>query len=202
MAESCNLDSVLERLVAQGIVDPEKARMVSNLVSQQERRDKHALEIIASRNWYHQSSPEQPLTLDYLTDWLADEAGMTRFHFDPLKMDVGSCTSIMSYAYAARFNILPVKVTADEVTIAVSDPYNQEWLDEIRHIVKQPISMVLANPEQIRAYALEFYSISRAMDHAGQDRAAPSTNIQNLEQLIELGKTGKVEAEWKVEKGK
>ncbi len=195
MTNSCNLDSILERLVDQGVVDPEKARMVSTLVSKQERRDKHALEIIASRNWHHHSKPEQALTLDFLTDWLADEAGMPRFHFDPLKMDVASCTSIMSYAYAARFNILPVKVTPDAVTIAVSDPYNKEWLDEIRHIIKQPISMVLANPEQIRAYALEFYSISRAMDHAGHDRAEPGANIQNLEQLIELGKTGKLDAD-------
>ncbi|MDJ0881197.1 MAG: GspE/PulE family protein [Gammaproteobacteria bacterium] len=195
MAKTCSLEDVLNRLVEQGMVDPEKAKMVSSLVSTKDRKNLHALEIIASRKWSHFSKPDQLLTLDFLTDWLAEESGMPRFHFDPLKMDVASCTSIMSYAYASRFNILPVKVTDTEVTIAVSDPYRNEWLDEISRIINQPITQVLANPQQIKAYLLEFYSISKAMDNAGVSQAEPVGNIQNIEQLIELGKTGSVDAD-------
>ena len=195
MSKSCKLESVLDRLVEQGIVDPEKAQMISSLVSQKDRKNLHALEIIASRQWVNLLHPEQLLTLDYLTDWLARESGFTRYHFDPLKMDVGSCTSIMSYAYAARFHILPVKVTQNEVIIAVSDPYSNEWLEEIRRIVKQPIELVLANAQELRAYALEFYSISRAMEHAGSNQAEQVGNIQNIEQLIKLGKAGSFDAD-------
>ncbi len=195
MAKTCSLEDVLNRLVEQGMVDPEKAKMVSSLVSTKDRKNLHALEIIASRKWNHFSKPDQLLTLDFLTDWLAEESGMPRFHFDPLKMDVASCTSIMSYAYASRFNILPVKVTDTEVTIAVSDPYRNEWLDEISRIINQPITQVLANPQQIKAYLLEFYSISKAMDNAGVSQAEQVGNIQNIEQLIELGKTGSVDAD-------
>ncbi len=195
MAKTCSLEDVLNRLVEQGMVDPEKAKMVSSLVSTKDRKNLHALEIIASRKWSHFSKPDQLLTLDFLTDWLAEESGMPRFHFDPLKMDVASCTSIMSYAYASRFNILPVKVTDTEVTIAVSDPYRNEWLDEISRIINQPITQVLANPQQIKAYLLEFYSISKAMDNAGVSQAEQVGNIQNIEQLIELGKTGSVDAD-------
>jgi general secretion pathway protein E len=193
--KTCKLEDVLDRLVEQGIVDPEKAQMVSSLVSQKDRNNLHALEIIASRQWVNQSSPEHLITLDYLTDWLAQESGFTRFHFDPLKMDVASCTSLMSYAYAARFHILPVRVTVGEVVIAVSDPYDHEWLEEIRRIVKQPIELVLANPQELRSYALEFYSISRAMDHAGSNQTEQVGNIQNIEQLIKLGKTDSFEAD-------
>ncbi len=195
MSKSCSLEAVLDRLVEQEVVETEKAKMVSSLVSAKDRKNLHAIEIIASRKWHHLAHPEQLLTLDYLTDWLSEESGMQRYHFDPLKMDVASCTSIMSYAYAARFNILPVQVTDSEVTIAVTDPYNTEWLEEIRRIVNLPITLVLANPQQLKSYLLEFYSISKAMDNAGLKQGEQGANIQNIEQLIELGKTGSVDAD-------
>lgn len=195
MKKSCSLESILDQLVEQGMVEAEKAKMVSSLASAKDRKQLHALESIASRNWVNQANPAQHLTLDVLTDWLAVESGFKRFHFDPLKMDVASCTSLMSYAYAARFNILPVKVTPERVTIAVSDPYNSEWLDEIRRIIKRPIELVLANPLQLKNYSLEFYSVSRALDHAGSNVIEQVGNVQNIEQLIELGKAGSVDAD-------
>ncbi len=195
MLNNCSLDNILNQLVEQGMVEAEKAKMVSALSTANERKKIHPLESIASRKWTNLSNPSQLLTLDFLTDWLATESGFKRFHFDPLKMDVASCTSLMSYAYAARFNILPVEVTPKKVTIAVSDPYNTEWLDEIRRIVKRPIDLVLVNPQQLKNYALEFYSVSRAMDHAGTNQGEQTGNVQNIEQLIELGKTGSVDAD-------
>jgi len=195
MKKSCSLESILDRLVEQGMVEADRARMVSSLATAKDQKKLHALESIASRKWVNQAKPSQGLTLDVLTDWLADESGLTRFHFDPLKMDVASCTSLMSYAYASRFNILPVKVTADKVTIAVADPYKTEWLEEIRPIVHRSIELVLANPQQLKDYSLEFYSVSKAIDHAGYNQSEPVSNVQNIEQLISLGKTGSVDAD-------
>jgi len=170
--------------------------MVTSLVSAQDRKNLHPLEIIASRDWNNKSQPEQMLTLDMLTDWLAEQSGQNRYHFDPLKMDVASCTSIMSYAYALRFGILAVEVTEKEVVVAVTDPYNLEWKDELDRIVNKPISTVLANPGQLKSYLIEFYSVSRAMEGAGNKSLGEIPgNIQNLEQLIELGKSGKVDAD-------
>ena len=193
---SCTLEGILDRLVAQDIVEQDKASMISSLVSEQDKMSRHPLEIIANRQWSNKSRPQQLLTLDVLTDWLAQESGLTRYHFDPLKMDVAACTSLVSYAYATRFRILPVKVTSSEVTIAVTDPFSQGWRQELDHIVKRPIVAVLANPRDLNNYLVEFYSVSKAMEGAGNKAGtAMPGNIQNLEQLIELGSTGKVDAE-------
>jgi general secretion pathway protein E len=193
---ACTLEWILEQLVAQDIVEQEKASMITSLVSAQDRKNLHPLEIIASRDWNNKSQPEQLLSLDMLTDWLAEQSAQTRYHFDPLKMDVGSCTSIMSYAYASRFGILAVKVTDKKVVIAVTDPYKLEWMQELDRIVNKPISTVLANPGQLKSYLIEFYSVSRAMEGAGNKSSDDLPgNIQNLEQLIELGKTGSVDAD-------
>ncbi|MCP4188163.1 MAG: type II/IV secretion system protein [Gammaproteobacteria bacterium] len=193
--KSCSLEDILALLVGQKIVEQDKASMISTLVSLQDRKNLHPLEIIAKRQWSNVSRPDEVLTLDVLTDWLAEQSGMERYHFDPLKMDVGACTSIISYAYASRFGILPVKVIDTEVVIAVSDPFKFEWKDEIGRIVNRPINTVLANPEELKAYALEFYSISRAMDGAGANQSGTPSTLQNLEQLIELGNVGSVDAD-------
>jgi len=169
--------------------------MVSSLVSAQDRKTLHPLEIIARRKWSNKSKPDQILSLEFLTDWLAKESGIPLYHFDPLNMDVGSCTSIVSYAYASRFGILPVKVTDSEIIVAVSDPFQFEWMDEIDRIVNRPINTVFANPEERKSYALEFYSISRAMDNAGANQSSAPNTLQNLEQLIQLGKVGSVDAD-------
>jgi len=170
--------------------------MISSLVSASDRKNLHPLEIIARRQWNNKSNPDQVLTLDVMTDWLAAESGQKRYHFDPLKMDVAACTAIMSYAYASRFNILAVKSTPSEVVIAITDPFKFEWMEELERIANRPISTVLANPEQLKSFLIEFYSVSKAMDGAGtKSFGEMAGNIQNLEQLIELGSSGKVDAE-------
>jgi general secretion pathway protein E len=195
MKDGNSLEGLLKRLVGEGMVNADKAGMVSNLVSAKRRKQLHPLEIIAECQWENSKRSGQLLTLDVLTDWLAEESGLPRFHFDPLKMEVASCTSLMTYAYASRFGILPVKVTDQEVTVAVMDPYSTEWLDEIQRIAGRPIRRVLANPAQLKSYLLEFYSISRAMDKAGLNQPDQAAGIQNFEQLVELEKTGSVDAD-------
>ena len=193
---ACTLEGMLELLVSQDIIEQDKASMITSLVSSQDRKSLHPLEIIANRQWINKSRPEQTLSLDVLTNWLAEQSELERYHFDPLKMDVTSCTSIVSYAYASRFGILPVEVTDSEVVIAVTDPYKQEWMDELDRIVNKPIRTVLANPQELKSYQVEFYSVSKAMEGAGNKNLGElPSGVQNLEQLIELGKTGKVDAE-------
>ena len=197
MAKSvCSLEGVLELLAAQDIVEQDKAMMIASLSAAHKKKSQHPCEIIAARQWNHKTLPDQVLTLDWLTDWLAKQAKLPRYHFDPLKMDVTSCTAVMSYAYASRFNILAVKVTDKEAVIAVTDPFNLEWMAELERIVNKPISTVVANPQDLKTYLVEFYSVSKAMEGAG-DKASKDLpgNIQNLEQLIQIGKTRTLDAE-------
>ena len=119
----CSLEGILETLVSQDIVDQEKAGLVTSLISAQDRKSMHPLEIIAGRQWTNKSNPQQVLSLDWLTNWLVEQSGMERYHFDPLKMDVASCTSIVSYAYASRFNISCHVTTGRSMKSTARDGY-------------------------------------------------------------------------------
>ncbi|MFI4921932.1 MAG: GspE/PulE family protein, partial [Gammaproteobacteria bacterium] len=189
------LPEVLGWLVADGVVSADKAQLLSGLDARGAYKDKHPLLILGKRGWNDERPPNLPLTLDSLSAWLAARTGLPFARIDPLKLDVQRITSVVSLPYASRYNILPVEVTPKEIVFATAEPYEQEWEQEIAQVQKKTIRRVIANPEDIARFLVEFYSISRSVLGAEKQNAdlPAGAGIQNLEQLIELGRSGKLD---------
>src|SRR5207248_10239427 len=111
-------------------------------------------------------------------------------HIDPLKIDFAGVTEVMSSAYATRFRILPVAVTAKEATVATAEPNLRDWEPELSRIIKRDIKRVIANPLDIERYQVEFYNLAKSIKGAGKS-ATGATGLSNFEQLVELGKENK-----------
>jgi general secretion pathway protein E len=148
----------------------------------------HPLAIVAEQKW---KSGTTPLTLDALSEWLAKRVGLPYFHIDPLKIDFSAVTEVMSSAYATRFRILPVAVTAKEAVIATAEPNVREWEPEIERMSKRSIKRVIANPADIERYQVEFYNLAKSMKGAKATHAGGGSGLSNFEQLVELGKENK-----------
>ena len=190
------LSEVLGWMVADGMVSADKAQLLSGLDARGAYKDKHPLLILGKRGWNDERPPHLPLTVESLTAWLAARCNLPFARIDPLKLDVQRITSVVSLPYASRYNILPVEVTPREIVIATAEPYDQEWEREISQAQKKQIRRVISNPEDIARYLVEFYSISRSVLGAEkQNEGMPAGGgIQNLEQLIELGRSGKLDS--------
>ncbi len=189
------LAQIVDDLIADGMVETERGKMLKAVVSGDDRK-KHPLIVIAHHKWPNAKSPQHVLDLPVLTQWLADRVGLPLYRIDPLKIDVPAVTGVMSYAYARRFNILAVEVRKDEVVIATAEPYEREWERELAQILGKRIERVMGDPEQIERYLLEFYSLSNSVRAAATDNpAGQSSAAQNLEQLMELGRAGKLDAD-------
>jgi general secretion pathway protein E len=147
----------------------------------------HPLAIIAEQKWKKGSTP---LTLELLSEWLAKRVGLDYLHIDPLKIDFATVTEVMSSAYATRFRILPVAVSAREAVIATAEPYIREWEPELSRIIKREIRRVIANPQDIERYQVEFYNLAKSIKGAKKSTAGGS-GLSNFEQLVELGKENK-----------
>jgi len=183
------LSEVVDGLVAQGFVPHDVAETFKK-----ERRyfkgDTHPLISIADQKWRALEEPHKPLTLEFLSEWLAKQAGLDYLHIDPLKIDFQAVTDVVSNAYATRFRILPVEVNSREVVIATAEPYSREWEAELKPILRKEIRRVVANPKDIERYLVEFYNLARSVKKAMQEGEARG-GISNFEQLVELGKTNK-----------
>jgi general secretion pathway protein E len=183
------LAEVLEALVADGMVARSDA---DHLIAERRRyrAEHHPLVVIADRKWKSQRPPHRVVSVEWLTEWLAGKVGLEYFHIDPLKINFSAVTDVMSNAYATRFKILPVEVNAREVVIATCEPYIAEWEKELKPILRQAIRRVLANPEDISRYQVEFYNLARSIkgaEKAGDQRSG----LSNFEQLVEMGQTNR-----------
>ncbi|HEX6296544.1 MAG TPA: GspE/PulE family protein [Burkholderiales bacterium] len=179
------LGELLDWLVEDRLADPEVARMFKK-----ERRyyrgAVHPLAVVAEQKW---KSGNKILDLDMLSEWLAKRVGFEYFHIDPLKIDFTGVTEVMSSAYATRFRILPVAVTAKELVIATAEPYVREWEPEIARMSRRAIRRVIANPLDIERYQVEFYNLAKSVKGANKKNTGGS-GLSNFEQLVELGKIG------------
>lgn len=127
------------------------------------------------------------LTVDVLTEWLARRCGLDYFHIDPLKIDFSGVGDVMSSAYAARFSILPVRVTASEVVIATAEPFLREWEAELKQILRKDIRRVMANPVDIARYLVEFFNLAKSIKKATA-KGDSNSGLSSFEQLVDLGK--------------
>jgi len=188
------LELVLSDLVGEELLD--QAHATEMRITNQRRSGPaiHPLVLVADQNFSSRKPPHEPLTLDFLTHWLADQNGLDYFRIDPLKVDVPAVTGVVSYAYAHRHRILPVAVEDDRVVFATAEPYLREWEKELQHILNKPVARVIANPVDIGRYLDEFYNLSRSMKGAATEHTEPLSGITNLEQLVSLGRSGKLDA--------
>jgi len=131
------------------------------------------------------------LTLDVLTEWLAQRAKLPFYRIDPLKIDFTKVADVMSASYAARFNILPVEITPDTLTVATADPFALEWEAEIAKVARRVIKRVISNPLDISQYTSQFFSLAKSIKHANKSTGQDVALRNNFEQLVELGKMNK-----------
>ena len=187
------LDEVLRGLVHDGLIaEQQRAQLVSQTKNQ--GRSEHPLLVVAEQGWLRTGDSPEPLTIERLTRWLAQHAGLPYLRIDPLKIDVSAVTSVMSHAYASRFNILPVAVSGQRVTVATSEPFVSEWERELSQLLKLEFERVVSNPAAINRYLREFYAVSRSIDGASL-RDVESAPVTDLEQLVEIGGAGEVDAD-------
>ena len=147
---------------------------------------RHPLELVAIAAPTSRKT-DRTLDLDRLTQWLADWAGQPYFHIDPLKIDVSAIAKVMSYAFAQRHGILAVEIGPDEVFIASSEPFKSDWEGNLKQAMRKDIRRVVANPEDIRRYTVEFYQLANSVSKAGGGKSSASVGSNNLEQLLDLG---------------
>lgn len=189
------LEYVLDGLLTDGLVEQTSVDLLSS-ISGSSATEKSAFQRIADSGWTTAKPPERKIDLDFLSRWLAEKIDLPWHRIDPLNVDVPSVTAVTSHAYSSRFNIICVEVTKDYVTFGTAEPFFNEWQREMEQVVNKEIRLVICNPSDITRYLAEFYSLSKSVLGAKRDKANESggSPVQNLEQLMDLGRSGKLDA--------
>ena len=189
------LEAILEGLLIDGLIDESHSTLLRSISKPDGGR--HALsplERIAASGWTNARNDQEKIDLEFLSQWLAKKVDLPWKRIDPLKTDVPAVTAVTSHAYASRYNIICVEVHPDYVVFATTEPFFTEWQSELHRALNKDIRLVICNPTDIKRYLKEFYSLSKSVLGAKKDQRNQSSAVQNLEQLMELGRHGKLEA--------
>jgi len=192
--EKLTLDYVLKQLLEDKLItEQQHAQFTAS--HRPDNKDKiHPLIILSDEGWKTPGEKSYPLTLERLTQWLAEKTNIPYVRIDPLKIDVNKVTSLVSQAYAANLKILPLEINSRELTVANCEPFFDSWEQELSRIVNLRIKRVLVNPKDIERYLIEFYGISRSILGAVIESDETMSKLQNFEQLVEVGKMGEPDA--------
>jgi len=129
------------------------------------------------------------LDVERLTEWLAGRCRIPYLRIDPLKVDVGRVTDVMSINYAERRHALPIQFGLTDVTIATCEPFDIAWVTEIESHTRRTVKLVLASPGEISRYTTEFYTLSKSVRAAA--KTGDTNPMASFEQLVELGRSNK-----------
>lgn len=163
--------------------DYQKAQTISRGMNEQSL---HVLSLVAKQNFSDQRRPQKTLTEAALVEWLAHKHQLGYVQIDPLDVDVGAITAVMSFAFAERHKILAVSVTATKVVVACAEPEVDAWVNDVAHVTRREVERVLASPTDIERYRVEFYQLANSVSRATLAHRNASS-VQNLEAMLELG---------------
>ncbi|MEE2868976.1 MAG: GspE/PulE family protein [Pseudomonadota bacterium] len=179
----------MRELLDEGRVSQEDFNVISTTPREKKELNWHPIQVLAKYRLTDRSDTHQLLDVDFLTDWLGERASMKVYHIDPLKVHVDQVTNVMSYAFAERHGIVAVEVHRDKVVVACDQPFLQDWKGHLQQVLRdRKLEVVLANPEQLRRYRIEFYNLSRSIAGATGNTGQEMSGITNFEQLLEVGK--------------
>ncbi len=187
------LGDILRMLIQDGILDKIQAEKLYK-----DRRldtsNLHPLVVIGEQKWKNLKAPHNTLTAEWLSSWLAGQAGLDYYHIDPLKLDFGEAAQIVSKGYAERLRIMPISVKNGEAVIATSEPFNTDWIADLERVLSMKIRLVVANPLELNRYLPEMYNLANSMHAANIAKSGQIVGVQNFEQLVELGKDKNLDA--------
>ncbi|MBD1599958.1 type II/IV secretion system protein [Pseudomonas sp. CA3A] len=168
------LHALLQQLAQQTLISP--ADITPTL--QAHKPGQHPLLTLAQRQF---PGPKgQPLCLEQLTQWLAEQAGLPYRRIDPFRLDVASVTSQVSAAFAKYHQILPLEVAPEHVVVATAEPWVTGWVAGLATATRRRIERVVANPQVIEHLIGQLFHLAHSVNGAQQAAQAGLAALQRL----------------------
>ena len=157
--EKLNHKSILKAMFKDRMISVDEAKRVDVNLNNANPTPSHPLVGIARSLPSHKETG-QSITLEPLCEWFAKTIDVEYFYIDPLKIDIASVTKVIASDYAKRHGFLAVKATHERVTLAVKNPLDLSWKDNLENLLRKEIEIVFANPLEVDRYVSEFYRLA------------------------------------------
>ncbi len=141
-----NSDYILELLQEYGMVTDEQVSEAWNKVSETDG----ALNVVEAL------LENGAIAKDELMSMLAQQYGMESVSLDGFEIPEDALKILPGEA-AVKYNVIPISVHGNTVTIAMIDPTDVATLDSIRYVLNKDVDAVIAPEEQIKELIIKYY---------------------------------------------
>ncbi len=177
------LDFVLQAMLRTGLLEPKVAETIAKQVDP--KSTDHPLVVISKYGVRDRRPPNLPLSLESMTQWLANLSGKPYVEIDPLKIDIKMVTAVLPAAYARRLQVIPVTVEADHIVMATSEPFALGWIEQVQDVTKKRIEVAVASPVALRYFLEEFFTVRTATQEFKRDQQRSGAEPE-FGQVLEL----------------
>jgi general secretion pathway protein E len=125
------------------------------------------------------------ITEDVIMVAVAKHFNMPFIKIDPLKLDSDVVTQIISRPYAIKYQLVPIALSDNTLTVATADPFEMEAVDWIERITGYKTTVVVTTKSDILKIITEFFGFKSAITSANKEIDA-KTDLANLEQYVKL----------------
>ena len=144
------------------------------------------IDVIASLNLNRADDSEKVLDEELIYQTLAKAWGVPYKKIDPLKLDLNLVTTTIPRSFAMKHLVLPVAIKDGSLTVATSNPFNAEVMDDIARAIHLRVQAVISPKSDIIRLINEFFGFQRSIAAAEHQFAGPSVDLGNLEQYVRL----------------
>jgi len=145
-----------------------------------------SIDIIAALNLECPGADSRVLDEELIFQTLADEWGIPFKKIDPLKLDLNLVTTTIPRSFAMKHLVLPIAIKDGYLTVATSNPFNMEVMEDIARASQLKVKVVVTSKSDIVKLINEFFGFKRSIAAAEHQFAGPSVDLGNLEQYVLL----------------
>lgn len=192
--------AVLTHLVKAGRLTQDQARHVMSMresvVRKLSRKGEEAsvgiVEVLRHLSMDRADRPGEPLDEDTIYQDLSAAWEIDYMKINPLNLNMETVTKTIPKHFAMKHLVLPVEVKDGELTVALSDPFNTEVLDDLKRVSQMRIRPVVTSRSDIERYINEFFGFRSSIAAAKSQYDGTGIDLGNLEQFVKLGSYGEI----------
>ncbi|MEW6778251.1 MAG: GspE/PulE family protein, partial [Bdellovibrionota bacterium] len=135
------------------------------------------------------------LTEERIAELVANRYNLRYLKINPLELKADFVTGQFPKRYAYRQMIVPIREEGGKILTAIPDPLLARVVGELSTQLGKPFEPVLATKTDILKVITEFYGLSSSLDKASEEFSAIKSDLNNLENMVELRQGAEIESD-------
>lgn len=145
------------------------------------------IDIIHSLHLKRADEPLLELDEESIFQLLAREWEVPYRKVDPLKLDLNLVTTTIPRSFALKHLVIPVEISGGELTVATSNPFNADIIEDIARASMLKVKAILTPKSDIIKLINEFFGFKYSIAAAQSQLQSPTVDLGNLEQYVRVG---------------